>query len=175
MQFHQRILLGVFAGAMIGGAQAATTTINMYAVDSDGVSDPIGSIKAEQSEYGVVFTPDLKNLDEGPHGFHLHQNPSCEPAKKDGDMAAAVAAGGHYDPDKAGHHGTPWGEGHLGDLPALYVNDDGQAVTPVLAPRLEMSDLKGRAVMIHEGGDNYSDQPKPLGGGGARVACGIIK
>jgi Cu-Zn family superoxide dismutase len=28
--------------------------------------------------------------------------------------------------------------------------------------------------MIHEGGDNYSDQPKPLGGGGARIACGVI-
>ena len=28
--------------------------------------------------------------------------------------------------------------------------------------------------MIHEGGDNYSDTPKPLGGGGARMACGVI-
>ena len=37
-----------------------------------------------------------------------------------------------------------------------------------------MDDLEGRAVMIHAGGDNYSDQPKPLGGGGARVACGVV-
>jgi len=29
--------------------------------------------------------------------------------------------------------------------------------------------------MIHAGGDNYADQPAPLGGGGARVACGVIK
>jgi Cu-Zn family superoxide dismutase len=28
--------------------------------------------------------------------------------------------------------------------------------------------------MIHEGGDNYSDEPAPLGGGGARIACGVI-
>jgi Cu-Zn family superoxide dismutase len=28
--------------------------------------------------------------------------------------------------------------------------------------------------MIHQGGDNYSDDPKKLGGGGARVACGVI-
>ena len=28
--------------------------------------------------------------------------------------------------------------------------------------------------MIHAGGDNYSDQPQPLGGGGARIACGVI-
>ena len=25
------------------------------------------------------------------------------------------------------------------------------------------------------GGDNYSDQPVPLGGGGARIACGVAK
>ena len=30
------------------------------------------------------------------------------------------------------------------------------------------------ALMIHVGGDNMSDQPKPLGGGGARYACGVI-
>ncbi|SSP59941.1 Cu/Zn superoxide dismutase [Acinetobacter baumannii] len=29
--------------------------------------------------------------------------------------------------------------------------------------------------MIHAGGDNYSDSPLPLGGGGARIACGVIK
>jgi Cu-Zn family superoxide dismutase len=29
--------------------------------------------------------------------------------------------------------------------------------------------------MVHVGGDNYSDKPKPLGGGGARFACGVIE
>jgi Cu-Zn family superoxide dismutase len=29
--------------------------------------------------------------------------------------------------------------------------------------------------MVHAGGDNYADQPAPLGGGGARVACGTIR
>ena len=29
--------------------------------------------------------------------------------------------------------------------------------------------------MIHAGGDNYSDHPEALGGGGARVACGVDK
>jgi len=46
----------------------------------------------------------------------------------------------------------------------------------VLAPRLKrLEELKGHALMVHAGGDNYADQPKPLGGGGARVACGVIK
>ena len=29
--------------------------------------------------------------------------------------------------------------------------------------------------MIHGGGDNNSDHPAPLGGGGPRMACGVIK
>jgi Cu-Zn family superoxide dismutase len=28
--------------------------------------------------------------------------------------------------------------------------------------------------MIHVGGDNHADHPEKLGGGGARVACGVI-
>jgi Cu-Zn family superoxide dismutase len=27
--------------------------------------------------------------------------------------------------------------------------------------------------MVHVGGDNHSDHPAPLGGGGARMLCGI--
>jgi Cu-Zn family superoxide dismutase len=29
--------------------------------------------------------------------------------------------------------------------------------------------------MIHEGGDNYRDTPEPLGGGGGRIACGVVE
>ncbi len=66
-----------------------------------------------------------------------------------------------------------WGTGHAGDLPALYVAADGTATNPVLAPRLNLSELKGRSLMIHAGGDNHADRPEKLGGGGARIACGV--
>ena len=39
-------------------------------------------------------------------------------------------------------------------------------------PRLKASDLRGRALVVHAGGDTYADTP-PLGGGGARIACGV--
>jgi Cu-Zn family superoxide dismutase len=38
-----------------------------------------------------------------------------------------------------------------------------------------VSGIRGKALMIHAGGDNYSDRPAPLGGGGARIACGVIE
>ena len=40
---------------------------------------------------------------------------------------------------------------------------------------LTLADVKGRSIVIHAGGDNYSDQPAPFGGGGARIACGVAR
>ena len=95
---------------------------------------------------------------------------------KDGKAVAALAAGGHFDPQKTGKHLGPYADGHLGDLPAIYVTADGMANYPVLAPRLKkISDIEGKALMVHAGGDNHSDHPQPLGGGGERFACGVIK
>jgi superoxide dismutase, Cu-Zn family len=153
----------------------ADVVIPMNRVDEKGVGANVGQVTVSESNYGLVFTPSLKGLTPGVHGFHLHQNASCEPKEKDGKMLAAGSAGGHYDPASTNVHGTPWGKGHLGDLPPLYVEADGSATQAVLAPRLKLGDLKGRAIMIHAGGDNHSDHPAALGGGGARVSCGIIK
>ena len=148
--------------------------ITVHQVDANGVGASIGTVSFQQTPKGLLITPALGKLSPGDHGFHIHENGSCEAAEKEGKMGAALAAGGHLNPEKVAHHGTPL-DGHLGDLPALTVNDKGFATTPVLAPRLKLTDIQGRAIMIHAGGDNYSDSPKPLGGGGDRVACGVIK
>ncbi|WP_048308799.1 superoxide dismutase family protein [Halomonas sp. PR-M31] len=169
---RSKLLLGVGALLLAGAAQAEQS-IEIHQVSDDGVGDSIGTVQVEDTDHGLLLTPDLSDLEEGMHGFHVHQNASCEPGEKDGEMTAAVAAGGHFDPEDTGTHQGPYGEGHLGDLPVLMVGEDGNAITPVLAPRLEVSDLQGHAVMVHEGGDNYSDEPH-LGGGGARVACGVM-
>ena len=155
-------------------AFAKNVHVAMSAVDAKGVNTVIGSVIITESRYGLVFTPMLKGLVPGSHGFHLHENPSCAAGDKDGVPAAAMGAGAHYDPKMSKKHGTPWGDGHLGDLPPLYVDSQGQAQQAVLAPRLKLSDLNGRSLMLHSGGDNHADMPQPLGGGGARVACGII-
>lgn len=153
----------------------ADIVVPMNLVDEKGVGASVGQVTISESKYGLVFTPSLQGLSPGIHGFHLHQNASCEPKEKDGKMMAAGAAGGHYDPAATNVHGTPWGDGHLGDLPPLYVEANGASNQAVLAPRLKLSDLQGRALMIHAGGDNHSDHPAALGGGGARVVCGVIK
>lgn len=151
-------------------------TVQMNTANADGLTESIGAVVITKVTHGVEFRPELTGLTPGDHGFHVHDNASCEPAlDDDGAMAAAMAAGGHYDPEMTDKHATPLsGEGHRGDLPVLVADADGNASTPVQAARLSMEELTGRSLMVHVGGDNFSDNPAPSGGGGARFACGLI-
>lgn len=156
-------------------AHAEDITIKMRAVTAEGVGKEVGTIRAVDTKKGLQLVPRLSGLPAGQHGFHLHEKANCGAKAADGKTGPGLAAGGHFDPGKTGKHEGPEGHGHKGDLPALTVDDKGNATKAVTAPQLKVADLWGRALMIHEGGDNYSDQPKPLGGGGGRIACGTIK
>jgi Cu-Zn family superoxide dismutase len=143
------------------GAATATATIN--SVSATGVGAPLGTVTFMDSAQGIVITPKLTGLPTGEHGFHIH------------DKAAGFAAGGHYDPGHTKKHLGPLSTGgHRGDLPVLVVDSRGDATEAVTAPHLTVEQIRGRSIMIHAGGDNYSDTPVPLGGGGARIACGVI-
>ncbi|VEJ45361.1 superoxide dismutase family protein [Bartonella vinsonii] len=152
---------------------AKSMQVKIYDLEINNTKKPIGTIEIEENTYGLIFVPNLSTLPEGLHGFHLHVNPSCD--TKDGVIGGA--AGGHYDPSHTNKHLGPYNvNGHLGDLPALYVDDKGRSTMSVIAPRIKsLSEIKGRSLIIHLGGDNHSDTPLPLGGGGARLACGIIE
>lgn len=172
--FVAAALATIAGAASAGDAAAVSVSIPMHLVDAQGGKQPVGTIAASDTAYGLLLTPDLAGLPPGVHGFHVHEKPSCDPGDKDGQKVAALAAGGHYDPAATGRHEGPYGSGHLGDLPAVYVGPDGKASYPVLAPRLKTADLAGRSLMIHAGGDNHADHPAPLGGGGPRLACGVV-
>jgi superoxide dismutase, Cu-Zn family len=159
----------------VPAVSADTLNVRIFPTQTGQANESIGTVKAMETPYGLLLTPDLKGLPPGVLGFHVHQNPNCSAAEKDGKTVAGLAAGSHYDPTQTGVHLGPYSaDGHLGDLPPLYVGTDGTATVPVLAPRLKVTDLAKRSLMIHEGGDNFADTPNPLGGGGARLACGMI-
>ena len=162
------------AGAGLS-ALAADLTITVNSINVEGVGESVGTIEFRDSgDFGLLIIPRLHGLAPGAHGFHVHENPDCAPAVKNGAPVAGLAAGGHYDPGATGRHEGPVGKGHLGDLPVLLVDAGGNTPMAMFAPRLQVPDLVGRSVIVHAGGDNYSDDPSPLGGGGARVACGVI-
>lgn len=160
---HKLLLL---AGLCVCLPSYAMVTVTMQSTTDPSKSTTLGTISFQDTSYGLLIQPNLQNLPAGLHGFHLHVEPSCD--------NHGNAAGGHYDPEKSGKHLGPYNtHGHLGDLPALFVDSNGNANLPNLAPRLSETDLLGHALMIHANGDNYSDQP-PMGGGGDRIACGVI-
>lgn len=153
-------------------AEKDKVVIQMNILDKAG-DKPAGQIVAVQTPYGVAFYPQLKGLTPGLHGFHIHVNPDCGPT----DKGLGMKAGGHWDPAKTDTHSFPWDDkGHKGDLPALYVAADGTATNPVLAPKIKsLDEIRNHAIMVHVGGDNHHDHPAALGGGGARMACGVAK
>ena len=171
----KRTLIALITLACSAGASAASQEVTLHQVSAQGVGEAVGKVTITETDYGLQFTPALSGMKPGIHGFHVHAKGSCEPGESQGKTVAAGAAGGHLDPQNSGKHLGPYADGHLGDLPALYVTDDGKASYPVVAPRLKsLSDIKGKALMVHVGGDNHADHPEPQGGGGARLACGVI-
>jgi len=168
--------------AVVGGsllllappAKADEVIVEMREINVRGVWDVVGTIKATDTAGGLALTIALRDLPGGAHGFHLHENGNCGP----GEGAAGMAAGGHYDPNGTSRHMGPSARGHLGDLPVVYIQTDEDGGMPyqgsLFAPHLKVSDMRGRALVVHRDGDNFADEPKPNGGGGERLACGVV-
>lgn len=169
------IAVGVLTvGAATG--HAAELRAELRAATPTGPGDALGTVTVADSPQGALFTTALRGLPPGSHGFHVHENGSCDASTVNGGPVSAGAAGGHLDPQQTKRHEGPEGHGHLGDLPALQVAPDGSADQKLAGPQIkDAAVLRGKAVVIHAGADNYSDQPAPLGGGGARIACGILQ
>jgi len=99
----------------------------------------------------------------GPHGFHIHQYGDCRVGNPEDPFQAA---GEHWNPTN-----QPHGH-HAGDFPVLFSND-GYAWMCFFTNAFKVSDVVGKAVMIHQNPDDY--QTQPAGNAGRRLACGVIQ
>ena len=172
------IVISLAVSAVAVPALAASVRTELQLATPNGPGRNIGSAVISTGPKGAVIKLMLHDVPVGEHGLHLHENGTCMPAAgPDGKPVLAGAAGPHWDPGQSGHHLGPEGAGHLGDLPRLVVGDKdkGMVREVMIIPRLsDVAALKGHALMLHTGGDTYSDTP-PLGGGGPRLACGVLK
>src|ERR1700745_695205 len=113
-------------------AYAASETITMNAIDANGVGKEIGTLVLTDTQTGLQITPQLIGLSPGDRGFQAHVNPNCVTAPApNGQPAADMAAGGHYDPANTGKLLGPYGEGHKGDMPVLTVDASGEGTKAV--------------------------------------------
>src|SRR3990167_6657071 len=88
--------------------------VKMYKVAPTGHGASVGEVDLIDTPRGMMILPRLHGLTPGMHGFHVHDNPSCDDNGQ--------AAGGHLDPQHTGKHLGPYNpNGHLGDLPVLTV------------------------------------------------------
>jgi Cu-Zn family superoxide dismutase len=168
----------VCAGAAVAGhskpGKAHPVVVTLNQITADGIGPKVGTVTVHETKTGVDLLVDVTGLKPGEHGFHLHGLGSCDPADKEGKKTAGQAAGPHWDPDATKAHKGPGGGGHKGDLPKLTVPESGHLKAKLPVAGLTAADLAGKSLMIHAGGDNYSDTPKPLGGGGDRIVCGVV-
>ncbi len=130
-----------------------------------------GSVALDTSPQGVHITGSIQGLKpDAEFGFHVHEKGDC--SAPDGS-----SAGGHFNPTQA-QHGNPTGSTHhAGDMPNIKSNAEGVAQVDTTAAGTTLhgeaaTDIMGKAIVVHEGPDDYTTQPS--GNSGKRVACGVI-
>ena len=167
-----RLLVTALALLFAMAAAASAQTVEINAITPDGVGKALGTAKLSQSGSGLTVKLEVTGIPDGEHGFHVHEKGNCGAGMKDGKKAAGIAAGEHYDPGGTKSHKGPDADGHKGDLPKLTATN-GKIDQTVSLKGLKLAEVAGRSLMIHEAGDNYSDNPEN-GGGKGRIACGAI-
>jgi superoxide dismutase, Cu-Zn family len=156
--------------------EAGEAIVDISAISVDGIVKNLGTVALKDTEAGLSITTTVSGLiatkGQTEHGFHVQEKGSCLAAEKSQKLAAGEAAGPHYDPKGTKSHKGPAHGGHLGDLWRVTASD-GEINSNQTVTGVTLKDFEGRALMIHEGGDTYSDQPEN-GGAKGRIACGVI-
>lgn len=127
-----------------------------------------GTVTFVRTGEGVRVQAELEGLEEGKHGFHIHEYGDCR--AEDG-----TSAGGHYNPTDQQHGSPTQEERHMGDMGNLLVDEDGTASLDYEDPVIELNgtdSIIGRAVIVHSGEDDFTSQP--TGDAGDRLGCGVI-
>jgi superoxide dismutase, Cu-Zn family len=132
-----------------------------------------GNVVFTQEGEKVSMTAIISGLAEGKHAIHLHEKGDCS-------AADAKSAGGHWNPTDAQH--GKWGSSngfHKGDIGNFEVDANGNGTVNLTTDKWcigcgdAKKDILGKAVIVHDGVDDYTSQPS--GAAGTRVGCGVIQ
>ncbi len=166
-------LIAGIAVALAAGA-AAAQSVDADIVNRDG--EVIGTIAAQEGPHGVLLDVEAEGLPPGAHAIHIHAVGTCDDAAE-----GFQASGGHVNPDDRAHGLLNPDGPDAGDLPNVFVADDGSLRAQLFTDRASLGggggrpallDDDGAAVVMHEGADDHTSQP--IGGAGARIACAAL-
>ncbi|AYN67769.1 superoxide dismutase family protein [Euzebyella marina] len=154
------------ASEMKADAMGNTLTL---AMNSASDSDVKGEVTFTEEDGEVKMKAIFTGLSQGDHAIHLHETADC--SAHDGK-----SAGGHWNPTDQPH--GKWGDEkgyHKGDIGNFVADEDGNATVDFETDEWcmgcddENKNIIGKAVIVHQGTDDYTSQPS--GDAGARVAC----
>ena len=131
-----------------------------------------GTVMFKEKDGIVSMTANMTGLSEGEHAIHIHESADCT-------SADGKSSGGHWNPT-AQPHGK-WGAEtgyHKGDIGNFKVAADGEGIVTLATDKWcigcgdDTKDILGKAVIVHQGTDDFTSQPS--GAAGSRISCGGI-
>lgn len=158
--------------AMAQSTAPAPTVVKGELIGNAG--KPIGSATATGTDrvtiVRLVLLPGA--LQPGWHGIHFHAVADCSDPEK------FLASKGHVNHGGKAHGLLNPNGPDQGDLPNVFAAADGSVSAEVTSPvglvgPNGLMDADGFALVIHAQPDDHTTQP--IGGAGARVACGVFK
>lgn len=170
---HWLTVAGLLSVALLSGSVKAADA-RAVIIDTEG--NEVGRVELMATPTGTLLRLELDGLSPGAKAIHIHSVGNCADPSE-----GFLASGGHINPDGQAH-GLMNPEGpDAGDLPNFYVHDNGYAWAEFFTTKASLDgsigakilDDDGAALVIHTNVDDHSTQP--IGGAGARVACGIIQ
>jgi Cu-Zn family superoxide dismutase len=131
-----------------------------------------GSAIFTETEGKVTMVAVFDGLTPGTHAIHLHEKSDC--SSPDGK-----STGGHWNPTNEPH--GKWGDAkgyHKGDIGNMEADENGNATITFSTDQWCIDcgdankDILGKAIIVHQGVDDFISQP--TGDAGGRVSCGGI-
>jgi len=141
-------------------------------LESKSDSEAKGKLKFTEENGVVTMYGKFWDLSPGTHAIHIHEKADC--SSPDGK-----SSGGHWNPTFENH--GKWGdktEFHRGDIGNFNVGDAGTGAINLTTDLWcigcgdEKKDILGKAIIVHQGADDFVSQPS--GAAGARISCGGI-
>ncbi|MEJ6792167.1 MAG: superoxide dismutase family protein [Lacinutrix sp.] len=143
-----------------------------FALSPKSGSTVKGNVVFTEINGKVEMTAMLEGLNAGVHAIHIHETADCSSEN-------GKSSGGHWNPTGQTH--GKWGkkEGyHKGDIGNFVADEKGYGVVTKSTDEWcigcgdETKDILGKAIIVHEGVDDFTSQPS--GAAGSRISCGGI-
>jgi len=173
---HRIAIATLILGFIMSPLAWADHPVDATATVINNAGEEIGTVEFFSGPAGTLIRLQARELPPGPKAIHIHATGTCD----DHDHGF-TDSGGHLNPE-GNEHGllNPDGPG-AGDLPNFRVDEFGNAWAEFFthlasldgSVGARMLDESGAAIVIHENPDDHMSQP--IGGAGARIACGVIE